>query len=362
MLARRQVASELLDARTMASAGSDRRLLALSRGTVDLLAPLVDLPEAATAPIRTVVVSSAGEFGRVVIGPTDLGPRPLGLTIRYGDLLEPLNQACEANAFVTLRRPCRLVDAIQQPGQVVARLDDGTSRQAALLVHAEGMSALMSEVVSQAALIADVVVAGPPQGQAYERFTREGPLALLPLPGVATVEGRNMALVWCMPAAAAQRRLALDDAAFVAELQQTFGTHSWRIVRAGARSHYVLHEQARDVVREHRVVWIGNASQTLHPVAGQGLNLGMRDAAQLADALAQALADGRDASAALGSYELQRRADRGAIRALTRRLPALFATRAAPIALGRSVALTALNAFPDARRQFARLLMFGVRA
>jgi 2-octaprenyl-6-methoxyphenol hydroxylase len=334
----------------------------MSRGTVDLLAPLVDLPEAATALIRTVVVSSAGEFGRVVIGPADLGPQPLGLTIRYGDLLEALNQACESDAYIELRRSCRLVDMMQQPGQVLARLHDGTSRNAAVLIHAEGMAPITSEVPSQAALIADVSVAGPPQGHAYERFTREGPLALLPLPGGTAAEGRSMALVWCMPAAAAQRRLALDDAAFIQELQQAFGPHSGRIVRVGARNHYFLHEQARDVVREHRVVWIGNAAQTLHPVAGQGLNLGMRDAAQLADALAQALADGRDPSAALGSYELQRGVDRRAIRALTRRLPALFATRAGPFALGRSVALTALNAFPDARRQFARLLMFGVRA
>ncbi len=87
MLARRRVDCEVIDARTLEAARGDRRLLALSRGTVELLAPLVQLPSAVTAPIRSVVVSSAGEFGRVVIGPDDLGPRPLGVTIRYGDLL-----------------------------------------------------------------------------------------------------------------------------------------------------------------------------------------------------------------------------------------------------------------------------------
>jgi 2-octaprenyl-6-methoxyphenol hydroxylase len=165
-----------------------------------------------------------------------------------------------------------------------------------------------------------------------------------------------------MPAAAAQRRLQLDDAGFAAELQQAFGSRSGRIVRVGPRASYPLHEQSRGTLREHRVVWIGNAAQTLHPVAGQGLNLGMRDAAQLADGIAAAQAAGRDLSAVLEDYEHSRRADRAAILGLTRRLPGLFATRAMPVAAVRSLGLTALNVFPDLRRQFARLLMFGVRS
>jgi 2-octaprenyl-6-methoxyphenol hydroxylase len=135
-----------------------------------------------------------------------------------------------------------------------------------------------------------------------------------------------------------------------------------KIVRTGPRRSYPLHQQARSTLRAHRTVWIGNAAQTLHPVAGQGLNLGMRDAAELADAVAQAIAAGADPAKALDVYENRRRIDRGAIVALTRRLPQLFATRATPVAIGRSLGLAALAAVPDLRREFARLLMFGVRA
>ena len=361
MLARRRIESEVIDARPVEAAQTDRRLLALSRGTLELLAPLVQLPPPVTAPIRSVFVSSAGEFGRVVISEGDVGPRPLGLTVRYGDLLAPLAQACVASEHVRVTRPARVIDIAQRPDGVAARLDDGSVREAALLVNAEGTAGLGPDA-AQVALVADVIVDGPALGDAFERFTREGPLALLPSPGPAPAAGRLMSMVWCMPAAATERRLQLDDAALVSELQQAFGARNGRILGVGPRTRYPLHEQAREAVREHRIVWIGNAAQTLHPVAGQGLNLGMRDAAQLADDIAQALAAGRDPLAMLADYERRRRRDRAAIVGLTRGAPWLFATRAAPVAVGRSLALAVLSSVPDLRRQFARLLMFGVRA
>ena len=212
----------------------------------------------------------------------------------------------------------------------------------------------------QFALLADVTVQGPDEGSAFERFTRDGPLALLPLPGTAD-GGRPMGLVWCMPSEAATRRLALTDEEFIAELQQAVGARTGRLLRAGPRARVPLHQQARESVREHRVVHLGNAAQTLHPVAGQGLNLGMRDCAALSDGVGQAQAEQRDPVTALGEYESARRVDRAAILALTRNAPALFSTRAAPVAFGRSLALTALSMVPELRREFARLLMFGVR-
>jgi len=357
MLARGRVASEVLDARTLSAATADRRLLALSRGTLELLSPLVNLPAVAT-PIRRVVVTSAGEFGRVVLGPEDM-PGPLGLTLRYGDLLAPLAAACEASPFVRVRRPCRVTAVSQRPADVTVQLDDGNELLARLLVHAEG-TAHAEGVPEQVAVVTDLVVDGPAEGEAFERFTREGPLALLPA-GATAAAGRNMALVWCMPAVAAERRLRLDDAGFVAELQQALGVRNGRILRTRPRTSYPLHQQVRDTVCEHRVVWIGNAAQTLHPVAGQGLNLGMRDAAQLAHEIARTVAAGADPSIALADYQRKRRIDRAAILGLTQRAPGLFATRAAPVAAGRVLALGLLNAVPDLRRQFARLLMFGVR-
>lgn len=361
LLARRRIHSEVIDARSLDAAGTDRRLLALSRGSVELLEPLLALSPAVMAPIRTVVVSSAGEFGRVEIGAGDLGPRPLGLTVRYGELLGPLAAACADNPFIRIRRPLRVTESHQHSTQVVVRLDDGTERVAPILVNAEGTAATSTGEPAQVALVSDVTVHGPEPGSAYERFTREGPLALLPSPGTPTGVGRSMAMVWCMPPAVAARRLALDEAAFAHELQQAFGAHNGRILRVGPRASYPLHQQSRASLREHRIVFVGNAAQTLHPVAGQGLNLGMRDAVQLAEQLERAHAEQRDPVTALADYERARRTDRAAILALTRNAPQLFATHAMPMAIGRSVALAALAAVPTLRQQFARLLMFGVR-
>lgn len=362
MLARRGVVSEVLDARTLDQAQADRRLLALSRGTLQLLRPLVTLSPAVTAPIRRVHVSSAGEFGRVELGNEDGESEPLGLTIRYGDLLAPLAEVCNRSELVTLCRPSRVTEIRQQPARAVVQLDDGTSREAQVVVNAEGLGAQPpAPAPTQHALLADVILLGPAAGSAFERFTRDGPLALLPLPG-ASDAGRAMGLVWCMPPEAALRRAAMADGDFLADLQSTFGTRDGKFVRIGPRTRVPLHQQARDTLREHRVVYLGNAAQTLHPVAGQGFNLGVRDCALLADGLARARVEQRDLVTALGDYDRGRRADRAAILTLTRNAPALFSTRAAPIAVGRSLALTALSTFPDLRRQFARLLMFGVRS
>jgi len=315
-----------------------------------------------TAPIRKVHVSSAGEFGRVELGNDDGEPEPLGLTIRYGDLLAPLTAACDRSELVTISRPSRVLEIRQQPARAVVKLDDGTARDAPIVVNAEGLGAQSPATApTQCALLADVVVQGPAAGSAFERFTRDGPLALLPLPG-AVEAGRAMGLVWCMPPGAAARRATLPDLDFLADLQGAFGARDGRFVRVGPRSSVPLHQQARESLREHRVVYLGNAAQTLHPVAGQGFNLGVRDCASLTDSLARAKSEQRDFVTALGDYDRGRRADRAAILALTRSAPALFSTRAAPIAFGRSLALTTLSMFPDMRRQFARLLMFGVRA
>jgi 2-octaprenyl-6-methoxyphenol hydroxylase len=171
-----------------------------------------------------------------------------------------------------------------------------------------------------------------------------------------------MALVWCMPRAVADRRAQLPDADLLAELQQALGARNGRVLAIRARGRYPLVEQARDELREHRVVHVGNAAQTLHPVAGQGLNLGVRDCVALADALAEAAAIGEDPVLRLSAFERRRRADRLTIRALTRSVPGAFATGFAPVAAARSFGLTLLSIHPDLRAGFARLLMFGVRS
>lgn len=362
LLARRHVPSVVVDARSIDDARRDRRLLALSRGTLDTLGTVAELPAAALAPIHTVVISSRGEFGRAVLDRRELDGRALGATVRYGDLVGALDAAAGAAPLVELRRPATVTAVRQSPAHVDVHFADGSSLVAAVAVNAEGGP--KSEATNpppSVALVADVEVEGPAAGVAFERFTREGPLALLPLPGPAG-GARPMALVWCMAAAAADRRGALADAELLAELQCAFGSRNGRVRSLRARGRHALLQYARDAVLEHRVVHVGNAAQTLHPVAGQGLNLGVRDAVALAETIATAVAAGDDPAARLAAYARQRRADRLAIRTLTRAVPGLFATRFAPVAAARSLGLTTLSIFPDLRAEFARLLMFGVRS
>ena len=219
MLARREVSSTVIDARELEVARSDQRLLALARGTVDLLRPLLDLPQEACAPIRTVVVSSAGEFGRVVIREDDLGIGPLGVTVRYGALVVPLAQACERCQRVSVLRPRRVMSLEQQPARVRLTLDDGSTVDAALAVNAEGTMVLTGQQPRQTGIVADVVVAGPAAGEAHERFTREGPLALLPTPAAAASDGRTLGMVWCMTLGVGAGQMSRIDSARIATIK-----------------------------------------------------------------------------------------------------------------------------------------------
>jgi 2-octaprenyl-6-methoxyphenol hydroxylase len=363
LLARRHVPSLVVDARSVDDAKRDRRLLALSRGTLDTLGAVVELPAASLASIRSVVVSSRGEFGRAVLDEHEHGGQPLGATVRYGDLLTALDAASAAQPLVEVRRPCAVTSMRQTAGAVELDLPGGDTVMAPIAVNAEGTGLSGAPPAArQAALTGDVEVEGPMPGTAFERFTRDGPLALLPLPGPAAGAARVMSLVWCMPTASADRRERLSDGELLEELQAEFGARNGRLRAIRARGRYPLIEQARDDVREHRVVHVGNAAQTLHPVAGQGLNLGVRDSVALADVIAATATSGQDPVSGLPDYERMRRVDRLAIRALTRTVPGFFATRFGPVAAARSLGLTMLSIFPDLRVEFARFLMFGVRS
>ncbi len=361
LLARRRVPSVVIDARSVDQAGADRRLLALSLGSLQTLGTLTELPQEALAAIRTVIVSSVGQFGRAVIGERDADSEILGATIRYGDLITALCAAADVNEFITMRRSLKILEVRQSPSSVEIVVQGAPAFSAPVALSAEGLSTVASQTAAYAALVADLEVTGLERGTACERFTRDGPLALLPLPARAAGSAHRMALVWCMSNAQAERRMGLGDGEFIEELGGQLGERRLRVVAAQPRHRYPLHERARTELVEHRIAYLGNAAQTLHPVAGQGLNLGLRDSAALAEVIGAAYAIDSDPLQSLSSYAQSRRADRAAIMALTRTAPAFFATRFTPIALARSLGLTALAVVPNLRREFARFLMFGVR-
>jgi 2-octaprenyl-6-methoxyphenol hydroxylase len=360
LLARAGHAVTVVDGRPPAAAQADRRLLALSRGTWQALTPLLAAPPLHAA-IERVRVSSAGEFGGTRIDADEIdgaAGAPLGMTVFYGELQRALEAAVAQQPGITPRRPARADAVLQRPQEVSVTLEDGGVLTAAMLIHAEGAPDPGPRAEPAWALLADVQLAGTPPGEAFERFTREGPLALLPAPAAVRPA---WSLVWCAGEAAVARRAALSDADFMAELQAAAGATA-RVHAAHARQVVRLTPCLRERVHEHRAVWLGNAAQTLHPVAGQGFNLGLRDVLTLVTTLAQARrGDALDVPAALATYAERRRADRRVIGTVTRWLPPVFATPLWPVAAARSLGLTALDLLPPLRRQWARLLMFGVR-
>lgn len=356
LLSMRGIRSHLIDARPLQQALQDRRLLALSRGTLQVLAGRLGERFAPTAPICEVHVSSSGEFGATRMRAGDFGAGPLGATVWYADLVNALASAAQSDPGITIRRPCRATGLEQRQDGVRVHLQDAQPLDAAVAINAEGTPAAAAPA-TRCAMLAELQAAGLASGTALERFTREGPLALLPMPDGPPVAGRK-SMIWCVENALAQQLLALSEAEFVSKIQATLGPRIVQVTRADQRSAFALQPQRRERVREHRVVHIGNAAQSLHPVAGQGFNLGMRDCVCLADCLAQNFAQ---PLAALARYEAMRRADRFAIATFTTLLPDLFSWRLLPAAWARSLALSGIDLVPPLRRSLSSLLMFGVR-
>jgi 2-octaprenyl-6-methoxyphenol hydroxylase len=275
-------------------------------------------------PIQTIHVSHAGGFGRTVFEAADAGVPDLGYVLEYSPLLQALRSAAQ-------------------------HLITAEEREARCVVHAEGAAPDAEEKrYDQDALVAKVRFAGA-AATAFERFTDEGPLALLPLPG-------GYAVVWSLRPQNAQRLLSMSEEAFLAALAAAAGARPGRPLAVEARAVQPLMLRIRQKSVAERTVYIGNAAQTLHPVAGQGLNLGLRDAWDLAQLLRDAQDPGD--AALLARFAARRKLDAGAAIRVTDLLATAF-LRSNPL-LG--VALTALDLFPAARRFFARRMIFGPSA
>lgn len=279
----------------------------------------------APTTIETIHVSQAARFGRTVFEARDAGVPALGYVLEYSDLLHALREAIQ--------------DLLIEE-QIEARC----------VVHAEGAAPDAEEKrYSQDALVASVRFAGAAESTAFERFTHEGPLALLPLPG-------GYAVVWSMRPESAQRRMKMIDSEFLSDLAAAAGSRPGRPVAVERRAVQPLVLRVREKSVAERAVYIGNAAQTLHPVAGQGLNVGLRDAWDLAQIMREA-PDPGDA-AVLRRFSVRRRLDATAAVRVTDLLAQAF-LRTNPL---NAVALTVLDIFPAARRFFARRMIFGPSA
>jgi 2-octaprenyl-6-methoxyphenol hydroxylase len=285
-----------------------------------------------TTPIQTIHVSQAGGFGRTLFDAADAGVPALGYVTEYANLLAALRTA--ARELITAEEKCE--KSGQTPFSVV--------------VHAEGAAPDADEKrYAQDALVATVRFAPPADATAFERFTSEGPLALLPFAG-------QYALVWSMRPERARSLVSASEKYFLDQLGAAAGSRPGRPLAVDARAVQPLVLRKRHERIEERTVYIGNAAQTLHPVAGQGLNLGLRDAWDLAQIMRDAQDPGDDAT--LRRFAARRRLDAGAAIRATDLLATIF-LRKNPLT---GAALTALDIFPAPRRFFARRMIFGPSA
>ena len=359
-LAQGGLRSRLLDRRNAKEGVADPRALALSYGSRLILEELGVWPEEAS-PIETIQVAQRHGIGRTHIRCSDLNLPALGYVVRYRDLATALAKMIPGN----LRDDgAESIDVRPEgDGLHVSFCQDGNSRtlHAKILVHAEGSpgaQGLPPEADSfgygQTAIVAEVTAAGgTPEAlrhHAWERFTDDGPIAVLPL-------GETLSLVLTLPPEEAERVLALSDADFIAELQTRFGD-DLRFAATGPRSAFPLALSLRRTLALDRQVWIGNSAQTLHPVSGQGLNLGLRDARELAESL---LALGPTPEA-LARYAARRRLDRYGSVLFTDTIVRVFSKDSGPLRLARGIGLMALEAIPPARNFLARRMIWGARA
>jgi 2-octaprenyl-6-methoxyphenol hydroxylase len=337
---------------------ADSRGIALSHGSKILLDTIYAWPRE-SSEIHRVHVSQAGRFGRALMTREELNQDALGHIVRYRDI------------HIALRQALRAIQA-KSPNFIWQHINKDAKENhihAKCVVHAEGGLFKTQDWVEsgrdygQSALVGLVEVENAAPHQAWERFTPEGPLAVLP-----SHYGHNILnLVWCGSPESSQHRLQLSDAKFLSELQKEFGSRIGRFLKIQDRRLYELGLNYRKEITKDHEVWIGNAAQTLHPVAGQGLNLGLRDAFLLSEKLVGVFSGSANDQSpaaiqnALQDYAQSRKIDRTTTIGLTDFMARVFTSNLAPVVMARGLALSALQWLPPVKTALARQMMFGRR-
>ena len=344
----------------------DERTTALANGTVAVFQALGvwAAMEREAAPIRRIHVSEQGRFGTARINASEQGRDSLGYVLPNRVIGAALWEGLARARQVQVIAPATVLGSdLDGETRVVRIEEDGQERslRVRLVVAADGVRSLVREQAGidasrieyqQTAIISTATTQRFHDHTAYERFTPDGPIAVLPLQ-----DGR-VGVVWTRQPDEAERVLALSDDEFLAAFQKAFGMRLGRFLRIGQRFSYPLALSRAEKHVAERLAVVGNAAQGLHPIAGQGFNLGLRDAVSLAEVIADALAAGNTDvgdRALLDAYAAWREEDQGRIVAFTDGLVRLFAT---PLGLARglrSLGLLAFDVFPPAKAAMARL-------
>lgn len=374
-----ELRTELLDARTQGEPVSADRSIALSHGARLILSRLglwdrLAARPGAVTPIAAVDVSQRNGFGSVRLDAAEHGVPALGYVASYRALQSVLDEAVSAAADLTLRFGTRVTRIRSTPGYAVVDAcstageggkgggrDAEESRVARLAVVADGGAGGALPAIRHRrhdyrhlALVGFVGTATPHAGIAYERFTPDGPVALLP-------SGEEYALVWTVQPERAQELLACEEATFLRALQAHFGDRRRGFTHVRERRLFPLAMRFATEVVGVRVVAIGNAAQMLHPVAGQGFNLGLRDAFELARSIVDSDRDTLGSRVMLAQYARRRHLDRIAGAGFTHALSSLFGIRSPLVSAPRGLALALLDALPPAKWAFTQAMLHGLR-
>jgi 2-octaprenyl-6-methoxyphenol hydroxylase len=353
----------LLEARSELSTASDDRTLAMSYGSRLILERLGAWSRVEPAtPIHSIHISQRGGFGRSLLAAEDAGLPALGYVAGYARLQKALGEAL-ASSRATLVAGAGVEDLEFGADRVTVhfRRDElEHSVGARLLVIADGGASLGERAGAiikvrdyrQDAIVASVTTSKPHGHRAFERFTADGPVALLPFE-------HRYALVWTATQDAAVRITTMNDTIFLDGLQRHFGDRAGRFLSVAARRRFPLALRYADDPVLPRSVLLGNAAQALHPIAGQGFNLGLRDAWELADLLLHR--DDRDpgSRACLAAYRSARRMDRLGGIAVTDSLVRIFSNDFAALRAARGAGLALLDIAPPLKRAFMQRMIFG---
>lgn len=346
----------------------DERSTALSRSTQRSFAALglwQDIAAAST-PIARLHVSDKGRFGFAHLDAAEQGVEALGYVCRNRVLGAVLATALKEARNLVQYCPARITGVSCGCGTnvIAIRHADGREQRLAarLLVVADGARSTVRDMLGigvmhsdygQTAIAGSLLTERPADNVAYERFTEDGPIAMLPIGDART------AFVWIAGSREASRLVDLDDTAFTAELEKAFGHRLGGLSRPSRRTAYPLALSRAVRVTADRAVLIGNAAHGLHPVAAQGFNLGLRDVATLCDCIADALDGAADIGARpiLERYAAWRRADQRKLVAFTDGLVRLFGSRRTSLRLLRNLGMLGFDLIPGVKRSFARHTM-----
>lgn len=352
---------------TKLQADYDARSIVLSYGSRLILEKLAlwSAVENFAMPIKQIHVSDKGYYGKVRFNAVEVGVVALGYVIEVPFLNQTIHAALSSCKKLSWLCPAS-VETLQRTSQGWnLTINDGGNTKALttnLLVAADGGESMIrksqqfvTEVTDyqQTAVIANVTLTKPHQNTAYERFTAAGPLAFLPL------QDNRCAVVWTVANAQVANIIAMNDATFLIQLQKAFGYRLGRLQQVGKRSCFPLQMVQVQHAIQPGLVLVGNAAHTLHPIAAQGFNLGLRDVVALVATIKDSIEKNQDFSqlAVLEYYNSSRQADHKQTAFVTNSLVKLFSNELWPITSARNLGLLGLDRLSLLKRSFARRLM-----